>query len=358
MCLCTYHSNYIEAIVALHKYVPSLPDYDNGFVEQFLCDEPKKDCWFGRCDDCHGISIEKMNELIGDTPLNSNVSWMVWKKDKKTKRFEKVEENQKLSALLVHIVSISPQFLRHHFVKREQADTFNKYDLQRASDKQIDDEGLLQIDFAENFVCESQDEIQSAHWNQRQLTLFTTALYHNDIMQSKVFVSDSSVHTKETVVPYLYKILSSLPDSLKVLKIWSDGPTSQFKNKFIAATIAVLEEKFDIKIIWNFFATSHGKGCVDGIGATAKTVVRKHIRARDCMVNSASDFVNAFNRTSSKISVEEVTEADFTEINTTLETDKLYENAKNVRDISSAHQIRVIDGKIVTNETSKEGYTK
>lgn len=31
-------------------------------------------------------------------------------------------------------------------------------------------EGLLQIDLAESFVCEGQDEVQNAKWNQRKLT--------------------------------------------------------------------------------------------------------------------------------------------------------------------------------------------
>lgn len=212
------------------------------------------------------------------------------------------------------------------------------------------------MDFAENFVCEAQDEVQSAHWNQRQLSLFTTAFYHNGTFQSKVFVSNNLNHTKETIVPYLMKLLSNLPSSVKILKIWSDGPSSQFKNRFIAAMIAHLEAKFEIQIIWNYFATSHGKGSVDGIGATAKCIVRNHIKARECVVNSASEFVEAFKKTSSSIQIEEVTEEYFDDINATLGTVEIYASAKNIPHISSAHQIKIKDGQIVTNETSKIGY--
>lgn len=45
MCMCIYHSNFIEPVDALHKYVPSLPDYKNGFVQLFLCDESSMDCF-------------------------------------------------------------------------------------------------------------------------------------------------------------------------------------------------------------------------------------------------------------------------------------------------------------------------
>lgn len=73
-------------------------------------------------------------------------------------------------------------------------------------------EAVLQIDFAENFVCEMQDKVQSAHWNQRQLTLFTSALYHIEHFRSKVMISDNLNHTKLTIVLYLFKLLTDLPN--------------------------------------------------------------------------------------------------------------------------------------------------
>lgn len=356
MCMCSYHANFIDAVTALRKIVPSLPEYKNGFIEHFLCDNPTEYCWFGRCKDCTGISITKLNESFSGIPLNSPGKWTEWKKNDATKRIEKREKSGTLAELAAHIAALSTPFLRHSFIKCEQSEVFNKIDRPRASSAEFPDEGLLQIDFAENFVCVSQDEVQSAHWNQRQITLFTSAMYHNETVQSKVYVSDSPDHTKKTIIPYLYKLLTDMPTTLKVLKIWSDGPSSQFKNKFMAAMIPRFETEFGLKIYWNYFVTSHGKGCVDGIGATAKTIVRKHINARDLLVNSASDFVAAFHRTPSKISVEEFTEDDFADTNNLLNANGIFEQAKNVNNIASAHQIQVINKKIVIFDTSKIGY--
>lgn len=144
------------------------------------------------------------------------------------------------------------------------------------------------------------------------------------------------------------------------MKIWSDGPASQFKNKYIAALITHLESRYDLKIFWNFFATAHGhgKGCIDSIGATVKCVVRKHILARDCIVNNASDLVAAFNRTESHIQVEEVTDEDFNKENTALNVAKIFKEAKDVRAIKSSHQIQFTDGKISIYTTSDEGYSQ
>lgn len=272
------------------------------------------------------------------------------------KRIEKHEETGTLANLIAHTTALSPQSLKHSYIKREQSEMYNLHDRPRASNIEFGEEGLLQIDFAENFVYEAQDEVQSAHWNQRQLTLFTSFLCHNEVFQSKVFVSDNLSHTKDTIIPYLFKLLSKLPLSLKVLKIWSDGPSSQFKNRYIASIIHKLETEFGLKIVWNYFATSHGKGCVDGIGATTKITVRRQIKARKCIVNNASDFVKAFNLISFKVTVEETTKDKFVEINDFLGVAEIFSNAKNVRNIASAHQIQFVPGKIVTNETSKQGY--
>lgn len=245
--MCQYHASFIQAVDALHKIVPDLPSYKEGFSQKNLCEIATKDCWIASA---LTVSIDRLKDAVVNIPLNSAVKWMVWKKNidslnkngketatKSSKRIEKCEETGKLTDLLIHIAALSPQFLRHSFIKTAQSNTFNSFDIPRASNSQYGDEGTLQVDFAENFVCEAQDEVQSAHWNQRQLSLFTTALHFNELFQSKVFVSDSLVHTKETIIPYIYKLLTELPKSLKVLKIWSDGPSSQFKNKFIAAMI-------------------------------------------------------------------------------------------------------------------------
>ena len=57
--------------------------------------------------------------------------------------------------------------------------------------------------------------------------------------------------------------------SQQQLRVSQSGPPSQFKNRYIAASLHALEEeKHGIKILWNVFATSHGKGPVGGTGGS------------------------------------------------------------------------------------------
>lgn len=54
-------------------------------------------------------------------------------------------------------------------------------------------------------------------------------------------------------------------------------------------------------IEWNFFATSHGKGAIDGVGGTAKRMAWNLVKSRQVHISNASEFVNALNAHASKI---------------------------------------------------------
>lgn len=174
---------------------------------------------------------------------------------------------------------------------------------------------------------------------------------------SQVICSDDTSHTKTSISIYLHKILSKLPSETKVLKIWSDGPNNQFKNKYIGALVKHFEKLFAVKIFWNFFATSHGKGCVDGIGAVVKNRVRRLMNSRKSIVNCSLDFVNAFNSEHSIINVINMSCDEAERIRQKLKLDDIFDNAKAVRNIFNFHQLQVVNDNIVGYCTSSEGYS-
>lgn len=186
--------------------------------------------------------------------------------------------------------------------------------------------------------------------------MFTIALKYFQEKFFKAFASGNTDHTKYATVAYLYKILLLIPKEIKLLKVWSDGPSSQFKNRFIGAIIVLFESLFPIKIIWNYFATSHGKGAVDGIGAVVKNKVKRMVNSRKAIVNDASDFVSAYKTENSLIEVTLVTPEEISDINAELELEYVFETAEALPNISNFHQLQVIDGKLLGFLTSDEGY--
>lgn len=181
-------------------------------------------------------------------------------------------------------------------------------------------------------------------------------MHHKNNTYPTVVASDNTQHTKETLVAYLYTIFLKLPPTVKVVKIWSDGPYQQFKNKFIAAVIPVFEKRFCVKIIWNFFATAHGKGCIDGIGAAVKKSVKTSVLSEKVIVNQTNDFVQAYNSRTSKVDMIEMTSKEIDKINNDLKLTEIFLKAKAVRAISTFHQLQTINNRIKGFALSKDGY--
>jgi hypothetical protein len=140
---------------------------------------------------------------------------------------------------------------------------------------------VLQIDFSENFTLFCQDEIQAAHWNNVQCTLYTAVAWYPStelhLPKNKkcwVIVSNYMEHDKYAVNVFNKLLINDMVQEIglqNVLEIFSDGAVSQYKQRFNICNMTLQS----VRINWNFFASSHGKGAVDGVGGTIKRLVYK-----------------------------------------------------------------------------------
>lgn len=164
---------------------------------------------------------------------------------------------------------MAKSFLTHYLTKRNQARAFRLAKDSTSPSLRIK---IFHFDFSENFTLEYKDAAQSTYWALNQVTLFTVALYvPGKKAKMLVYVSDSRDHTKRSICFYLSDLLRSHCDASDDVIFWSDGPASQFKNKFMLKYFKYMQmakSKFSLnKIEWNFFATSYGKGAIDGVRA-------------------------------------------------------------------------------------------
>ena len=152
---------------------------------------------------------------------------------------------------------------------------------------------------------------------------------------------------------YVSRLLDDIPATVKSVSIWSDGPSSQFKNHYIAASLHALEKQ-GIKILWNFFATSHGKGPVDGIGGSVKRHVWTAVKTRKVIVNNAASFVLACNAPESTVEVFEMSAADIAQRNATLNLDQIFSDAPAIEGILAVHHFHVHNGATVAYPLSTD----
>ena len=149
-------------------------------------------------------------------------------------------------------------FLQHVFIRREQASYF-QYKLLSVGEKSA----VVLVDFSENFTLHDQGEIQSAYWDQEQLTLFTISVSSKGMQTSITFVSDDLDHDDIAVFVFMNDLFILVKErfNVDVIDAFSDGAPSQFKNQYIFNALTYFHSKCNLaNLTWNFFATSHGKG--------------------------------------------------------------------------------------------------
>ena len=61
----------------------------------------------------------------------------------------------------------------------------------------------------------------------------------------------------------------------------------------MARFMEMSEEKHASNISWNFFATSHGKGAVDGVGGVLKRTAWNKVKARQVVIRNAAELTDA-----------------------------------------------------------------
>ena len=104
------------------------------------------------------------------------------------------------------------------------------------------------------------------------------------------------------------------------INIFSDNPTSQFKQRFLFPNLHYWEQNHDISTTWNFFATCHGKGVVDGIGGTIKRAVWQHIRSEKSHITTPQEYSALAKQLCPNIHVEFVAKNDINQQFTFLDT--------------------------------------
>ena len=151
----------------------------------------------------------------------------------------------------------------HSFTAKEQA-AFLKNQKSNLSA----DTAILILDFAENYQYVIQHEVQSYHWSKEYCSLHPVSIYLKDadgelMCESLCVISDDLKHdtvfVKEVMQIAVQHCKLNHPN-IKKFEYFSDGCTEQYKNFKHIMNLCRHEEDFGVPAVWNFFATSHGKG--------------------------------------------------------------------------------------------------
>ena len=275
-CLCTKHQNAALLLKTLQRYV-AVQKNPEDFIKETL-------------------PIDEMNRELPD-----DVTFSLWKR-------VPVEEANGQKKMITKIVQVNKSktdfiaYVTEQFTnfKEHVARMKNQYKEIRSLKANLPPHHhVIHMDFAENFNCKSMDEVQSAYWCQTFITLHPTVIYSGteDASQpshsSYVYISDELNHNATTVITFVKDLIEQvkvLDPEAECVHYWTDGPTSQYRNKTVFYLVSHHKELFDLEATWHFFEAGHGKGPCDGIGGVTKRNADIATKAGKCVIQSASDF--------------------------------------------------------------------
>ncbi|CAF3985084.1 unnamed protein product [Rotaria sp. Silwood2] len=256
LCLCIHHENISLLLQAIDEHIHGIKSIDlNSFIKLLVCDDSQELCMFSNCSQCsNNFKMKIQDQMIDPFVI---IKWSLWSTSKEGRTVKIDYEGTVQNCIHILQTKIN-RFLFHVFIKRQQSNFFEmlKKDV-------TDEKCLLQVDYAENYSIIEQNEIQSAHWSRKQLSIFTAHVWSQSKTYPLVIISDDSSHDKYTVakcLEHLFKHLKILLPSMKELIIFSDGSACQFKQRFLFKNLTYLADQFSLKLSWNFFASHHGKG--------------------------------------------------------------------------------------------------
>jgi hypothetical protein len=273
-CLCKRHENLKLRLDALDESL-----HLDEIIKASVCSTVNEDCMMGNCDQCPGYFI--IAELLRDCSLAKDdnvfeVEFQTWDKFMSDKtNLETILEPKE--NFLDHLADDIEKIRSHEHIRRTQVSY-----MKTSQEMLLDHEAIIQLDFAENYRCTLQNEIQEAHFCAQQATVHPVVVHYMDHgsrrVQALCVISDCLQHDGDFVRALIPKVLHAVkrvvPRLLNVT-YFSDNAGGQYKNYKMIANLCAHSDDFGVWAEWNFFAAGHGKSACDGVGATIKHMAKR-----------------------------------------------------------------------------------
>ena len=274
VCVCEQHQNAKLITAAL----PYKIEYKE-LLTKIVCNVENRNCMLHLCDSCPGKSglHNYLNESFEslDFDLDDIITYKQWRHQ--SGGTDLLSLNVTIQEFIAEATSAFDSIRQHHYIAKAQS-----LYLSTLKDELPNNEGIILLDFAENFSFLVQDAVQGYHWNNSQATLHPFVFYYKENGELKCLnqcvISDCLKHDTLAVhafqTPVIAYVKMKCP-SVNKIHYFSDGCGGQYKNFKNFSNLCHHKHDFAIEATWHFFATSHGKSPCDGLGGTVKRLVAR-----------------------------------------------------------------------------------
>ncbi|XP_072046381.1 uncharacterized protein [Amphiura filiformis] len=160
---------------------------------------------------------------------------------------------------------------------------------------------VIVIDFAMNYTCFLQDEVQSYHWAPPQVTIHPCYTYINlsekvsapTHTEAIIMISSDLQHDAAAVAKFMSlcsEHLKKCYPGITHMFQFSDCAASQYRCCTSFADISFSQEDLGLQVQRHYFESSHGKSPADGQGAVIKRAATIAVTRREAQIRSAEEF--------------------------------------------------------------------
>ncbi|KAJ2937230.1 hypothetical protein O0L34_g19420 [Tuta absoluta] len=301
-CMCIKHANMELLFEALKKKgVISHPNITD-LLKDVVCDTKSYACMSSKCENCKNTRI-KYNE----DKFQEEVIWRQWvREDHKYEKNDgehttkKTVKNECRGLVCDVVAEFKRQlnlFKIHMFNWGEQ---YRQY--KECVTGLKEEEIVILMDFSENYDTKYGKEVQQRHFgaSKQSITLHTGVIFFQKCCQSFVTTSDDNCHEPYAIWAHLLpiiKLAKEINPNVKVVHYFSDGPSSQYRQKKNFFLLNFFTEKLKLSYAtWSFSEAGHGKSLADGIGGAVKRQLDKRVLYGEDVIN-ATDAYRILQRT-------------------------------------------------------------
>lgn len=300
---CEVCQNFEFVMNHANKYLNGIPATLDACVDSSLCDYnsyfPKLGCALRTCGECGVDNLKLKLEALNVEKLKDKRNRFLVKqwenKKEKLPGSDKIRiymhwkyERLSYSGLVEKYVNLLRNMSSHTFFASWN---FHQYLIC----KNNIEKGQIVIvhDYAQNYLCIHQHEIQPLHWSHEQVTLHPSCISYRCpvdgcnqlVLHEIVHISDDLKHDAHLVKKFQQANMEILcrrgVDIRKIIEFTDQAP-SQYKNK---SAFRYLSEE-DIPHERNFFGVRHGKGPCDACAGRVKGRLGTLVKTETCIINT------------------------------------------------------------------------
>lgn len=312
-CLCEYCTNVSLKLKVINTHLSSVdtPQFNGVYdiVNATMCEKPPNqdfhhpDCVKRKCELC---GVGKLDDRLSPLMAQGSkaVQWQKWdlvmqqvqsgatKPDVRKRAL--VTKTGDLQTMLKELQN-EVNMLSEHLFNKDWQNT----QLQYLRSNLPKDSCLCILDFAENYTCCYQDEVQGAYWTQNAATVHPIVCYYHCnqceevLTESLVFISDDLNHDYHAVNAFQTTACQHLKETrqlqLSHIYRYSDGCAQQYKSKGPFSDVSYGSTDFGVLIHHNFSGSRHGKGASDGESAVVKSAATTAVKVGAAVIRNAEE---------------------------------------------------------------------